>query len=390
MPVTFARTLRSLERDQPRRTLWLVLCVVAAWSVWMLVAQIPVYETTQQARIEVSRAAFPLASLVDGRVVSASLNLGEEVESGQSLVQLDSTSSQLAMSESLAKVTALQNRSTAIDREISAERETLAALRAARKKGIEERQAQIVGAEVRLKLSTEDAEVSRRLNKAKAASDSELRKAEAKVAENKAALIESKAVMARTQLDRITEESECSTRIVRLEREAVELQGRVEIERAAIVRHEQAIKDRTIIAPVSGRLDEVGSLRVGSVVTAAQKLAVVVPRGEPRAVAYFPAIVVGRIQQGQPARLRLDGFPWTQYGTVSAEVSEVGTEPKDGLIRVELMLHPDSDSGVPIEHGLTGSVEIEVETSSPATLVLRAAGQFLGTKRTQTSEAAGA
>lgn len=390
MPVTFSRTLRSLQRDQPRPLLWMVLLVMTAWAAWMLVAQVPVYETTRQARIEVSRAAYPLAALVDGRIVSTDLNLGEEVQAGQSLVQLDSTSAQLAMSESLAKVAALQNRSTAIEREIVAERETLAALRDARKKGVEERQAQIAGAEVRLKLSSEDAEIARRLNKSKATSDSELRKVESKVAENNAALIEAKAVLARTQLDRLTEESQCNTRIVRLEREAVELHGQVEIEQAALVRHQQAIKDRTIVAPVSGRLDEVGSLRVGSVVTAAQKLAVVVPRGEPRVVAHFPVVVVGRIQEGQSARLRLDGFPWTQYGTVPADVSEVGTEPNDGLIRVELTLLPNLDSDVPIEHGLTGSVEIEVETSSPAALVLRAAGQFLGTKRTQGSKGSGA
>ena len=36
----------------------------------------------------------------------------------------------------------------------------------------------------------------------------------------------------------------------------------------------------------------------------------------------IPVAVVGRIRPGQPARLRLEGFPWTQYGTVAATVAE--------------------------------------------------------------------
>lgn len=382
MPVSFARTLRSLEQDRPRRVLWLLVFVVALWAAWMLVAQIPVYETTRQARIEVSRAAYPLASLVDGRVASSLLHLGDHVESGQTVVQLDSSSAELAKSAGLAKISALEGRRTAIDREIAAERETLESLRLAREKGASELDAQVARADIVLKHAAEEASRTRQLVERKAASESELQQAESKVAEYTALLTESKATLQRTQLDRLTAQSECNTRIVRLQRTANEIEGELRIEQADIARHEQEIKDRRIVAPVSGRLDEVGPLRTGSVVTAAQKLAVVIPPGKPQVVAGFPVVVVGRIQAGQSARLRLDGFPWTQYGTVPAVVTEVGTEPVNGMIRVELTLQPDPSSGVPIEHGLTGSVEIEVERSSPAVLVLRAAGQFLGTRGT--------
>ncbi len=378
MPVTFARTLRSLEQDRPRRLLWLIVFVVAAWAGWMLVAQIPVYETTRQARIEVSRAAYPIASLVDGRVAWSRLGLGDHVESGQTVVQLDATSAELAKSEGLAKITALEGRRAAFAREIAAERETLESLRLAREKAATELDAQVARAGIVLKLAAVEATRLRQLYERKAVSESELQTVESKVAEYTASLTESKANMERTQLDRLTAQSECNTRIIRLQRTENEVEGELRIEQAGIARYEQEIKDRIIVAPVSGRLDEVGPLRTGSVVTAAQKLAVVIPLGEPQVVASFPVVVVGRIQKGQSARLRLDGFPWTQYGTVPAEVTEVGTEPVDGRIRVELTLQPDSDSGVPIEHGLTGSVEIEVERASPAVLVLRAAGQFLG------------
>jgi membrane fusion protein (multidrug efflux system) len=47
------------------------------------------------------------------------------------------------------------------------------------------------------------------------------------------------------------------------------------------------------------------------------------------------------------------------------------------LIRVELELEAKQKSRVPIEHGLQGSAEVEVERVAPISLVLDAAGRYL-------------
>jgi membrane fusion protein (multidrug efflux system) len=225
-----------------------------------------------------------------------------------------------------------------------------------------------------------------KLSETNAISVADLNKLRTAAATSAAALVEARAALQRMQQDRVTLEQEQQTRIVRIERQIVELDGEISVEQAAIRRLDREILDRRVVAPVRGRLDEVAPVRAGSVVTVAQRLAVIVPSGQPRAVAHFPAVVVGRIRSGQQARMRLDGFPWTQYGTIAAQVSGVGTEPIDGLVRVELLLRAESSSAIPIEHGLTGTVEVEVERVSPAVLVLRAAGQFLGTRRTVPTE----
>ena len=75
--------------------------------------------------------------------------------------------------------------------------------------------------------------------------------------------------------------------------------------------------------------------------------------------------------------MRPDGFPWTQYGTLPATVSRIASEPRSGLVRVELDVQKRPDSAIPIQHGLPGTLEIEVERVSPAELVLRAAGRRL-------------
>jgi membrane fusion protein (multidrug efflux system) len=132
-----------------------------------------------------------------------------------------------------------------------------------------------------------------------------------------------------------------------------------------------------IRAPIDGRVGELGDQRVGAVVRPGEKLGSVVPSGTPHTVALFPAASVGRIQPGQRARLRLDGYPWAQWGTLSATVASVGNEPIEGRVRVELVLGPNKDTAIPLEHGLPATAEIEVERATPVQVVLRAAGQFL-------------
>ena len=103
---------------------------------------------------------------------------------------------------------------------------------------------------------------------------------------------------------------------------------------------------RSIRAPVNGRLGEVANIPAGSVVREGEKPAAVVPSGELRIVANFqPADALGRIQPGQPARLRLDGFPWTKYGSVSATVTRIASEVRGRQIRVELAVNPNSAAG---------------------------------------------
>jgi hypothetical protein len=91
---------------------------------------------------------------------------------------------------------------------------------------------------------------------------------------------------------------------------------------------------------------------------------------------FLPPAALGRIQPGQPARLRLDGFPWMQYGAVSATVAGVASEVRDGWVRVELAVGPDAAPPIPLQHSLPGTVEVAVDHVSPATLALRTAGRL--------------
>ena len=96
-------------------------------------------------------------------------------------------------------------------------------------------------------------------------------------------------------------------------------------------------------------------------------------------VASFSPGALGRIQRGQPALLSLDGITGDQAGTTPAIVTNVANQAQEGWVRVELFAPATTAFPTPIQDGLTGSVEIEVEHISPATFVMRASGQFIDT-----------
>lgn len=135
---------------------------------------------------------------------------------------------------------------------------------------------------------------------------------------------------------------------------------------------------------------QLGNLRPGGVIDSGHLIAQIVPAGALRVIAEFePSTALGRVLSGQSAKVRFDGFPWTQFGTLRATAIRVASEPADGTIRVELEPDPSSAPAIPMAHGLPGEVEIEVERISPVALVLRAAGKTLSSNVAGGTNAAG-
>jgi membrane fusion protein (multidrug efflux system) len=146
------------------------------------------------------------------------------------------------------------------------------------------------------------------------------------------------------------------------------------------------IEKKQVRAAAAGRLVDVVELAAGDYVAQGQRLGTILAKGQShvRVRARFPKETVGIIRSGQRARLKLDGYPWSIYGTVPAQVSSVGTEPGivataeaiPGTVRVELEIEPPADPRIVLQHGLTGTAEIEVGRVSPVALLMRAIGEW--------------
>ena len=379
MPHPFSQTLRALEADRPRpwRYLALVLLPVAAWAGWSCLVPVTVYEVSDSARLEVDAAAHPVATEVAGRVTDSRLALGRRVEAGEVLLRLDGQAERLAVREKEVRVEGLRKRAEALGREIAVERRTLEAQRKATPLAIDEARAQLREAESTARFTSAQVTLLGRLRPGNNVSDLEYKKAHSESQAAKAKVEALTAGLARLEQDRTVQENERRARIARLESEVAELQATEATEAVAVERLRQTLARREVRAAVAGRLARTRELRPGAVLTEAEEVAAIVPDGRQRVVASFPSRVVGRLRPGQSALLRLEGFPWAQYGAVPARVTEVGNEPRDGLVRVELTPAEGASFPVPLEHGSPLRAEVAVERQAPAMLVLRAAGEWL-------------
>lgn len=382
MAAQFSQTVRALANDSSRgaHLIWIIAGgFLGCWALWFALAHVSVYEVSQRARLEVRKASHQLDAQIAGQVTSSSLVIGREVAEGEVLVELDSTRDRLRLAEEQARLAGLANRMASLRREIEARQQskledvqaTSAAVEVVRSH-IEETQAAIdfsIGAEQR---------VAKLMSTGGGAKVDAL-KAAAETQKLTAARNAWAAEIQRLEREARSKELQNEALIESLRHTLATLESNSQTSKAAVARLSSELGKYQLRAPIAGRLGDVAPYRVGAYVAEGQRLATILPADELIIVADFvPSFAFGRVQVGQQARLRLDGFPWAQYGTVSATVSSVAGEVRDNLVRVELSVDALPRNGLPLQHGQPGSVEVTIEEASPAALVLRSAGLLLG------------
>src|SRR5882757_211782 len=106
MANSFHRTMRSFEADSFRAygaVLVVAILVLAAWLTWSMAARVSVVEVSSAGRVEAVSAVHQVESAVAGQVVSAPRKLGEAVEPGDLLVELDSRPQQIELTRTRAQ-----------------------------------------------------------------------------------------------------------------------------------------------------------------------------------------------------------------------------------------------------------------------------------------------
>jgi multidrug resistance efflux pump len=382
MSVAFAQSMRALTADRGRWS-WtglLVVCMLlGAWCTWFVGARVAVYEVTQSARLEVDQAVHPIATPVAGRIVTTHLVVGRSVQAGEVLAELDAEAPRLQYEEARTQLVALKAQRQARHQERLAEQVAQEHERQAARAALAERRAQHHEATIAARAAAEHAAIYNRLHRRGLASRLERLRTQSDADQKQAAAEALRLAISRLESDQRTQDSDRTARLTQFSREVTRLDGAIHTVEATLVRLAHSIDQTRVRAPIAGHLGEVDTLQPGTVVRQGDTLGVVLPAGTLRVVANFlPAIALGRVRPGQPARLRLDGFPWAQYGSLAATVTSVATETRHGAIRVELHLEPKAPTAIPLQHGLPGTVEVEVERISPATLVLRGVGKHFG------------
>jgi membrane fusion protein (multidrug efflux system) len=386
MSTVFSRTTQSLAADHGRGARWgllLAAALLGAWGAWCGLARLTVYAVTDTARLEVAHAVAPIETPVDGRVVATNLVLGREVQAGEGLIELETETQRLQRQEERTRLAALTQQLAALRTEVGAASQALTEAQQAAQVAVDEARAQFQEALVRAQFATEEATRAARLHARGFLAEVDLLRLQAEAQRRQAAASSLQLAVERLQREQQMRQSDRKVQLERLQREITQLEGQRTTITATLERLAHELERRHIRAPVAGRLGEVTPLQIGTFVKAGDRLAAVVPAGSLKVVADFlPAVALGRVQAGQPARLRLDSFPWAQYGSLVATVASVASEVREGRVRVELTVPPQPTVRLHLQHGLPGTLEVEVERATPATLVLRAAGQLLAQPRT--------
>src|SRR3954470_1073048 len=124
MPNAFQRTMRSFEADSFRAhgvVLVLAIAVLAGWLSWSFLARVSVVQVTSSGRVESVRAVHQVDSPVEGQVVRAPRQLGDAVEAGDLLVELDSRPLQIELARTRAQEQTQRSELELLQEEIAVE-----------------------------------------------------------------------------------------------------------------------------------------------------------------------------------------------------------------------------------------------------------------------------
>jgi len=385
MSTAFSRTLRLLDADRGRLSLAGLLggiALLGGWTAWALLARVTLYEVTPAARLEVDRAIYPIQAPLLGRVSATTLAVGRAVQAGEVLVELDTSAERLQVSEERTRLAAIAPQIEALRGQIASEEKATTEEKQASQVAVEEARANARQAEAPATYNAAEIERLRQLHEGGLIPERDYQRGRADAQQTRATAEREQIAVRRIEQEQRTREADRGSRVRAFQTEITKLDGEASARRATVQRLENEIERRAIRAPIAGRLGEAATLRVGAVLHEGDQVAAIVPDGRILAVAQFPPqSALGRIAPGQQAKMRLDGFPWTEYGTVSAVVTRVASEVRDGTVRVELAIDSSQPTRIPLQHGLPGSIEVTVERIAPAALVLRTAGRMLSAPR---------
>ncbi len=378
---SFEHSLAALAAVSGARTpvaLGVATLLLVAWILWAAAGAVTLYEVSTAARIEITSATAPLESPLLGKVVFSALALGRRVEAGALLVELDSRAEQLAKREVEAELDGIAPRIQQLEVQLAAEREARTLEESGAQFQIDEARSTLAQAETAAAAAARELDRLRRLR-----ADGLVAGRDLDIAEVAASRFASAHAAAGALARRIADElaagiHDRNSAIASLFAEIAAATAARDALRARAASLDYEIERRRIRAPAAGRIAEALDLRVGAVLDEAQKIGSIAPDdGALHVVAQFPAAAaLGRLRAGQPAKIRLDAFPWAEYGTVDARVTTVAQEVRDDAVRVDFELLASPRFRGLLAHGVPGVAEVQVETVSPFRLVARTVGEW--------------
>ncbi|MBR3721670.1 MAG: HlyD family type I secretion periplasmic adaptor subunit [Selenomonadaceae bacterium] len=131
----------------------------------------------------------------------------------------------------------------------------------------------------------------------------------------------------------------------------------------------QTNEDSTIVAPESGRINEMSIRTIGGVVSEGQAILQIVPEGAVLEVeAYADNKDIGFIKVGQEAEVKVETFNFQKFGMLNGKVSDISPDDiddqrdieKDKKYRVTIAIDED-DYDMDLQSGMNVTAEIKIK-----------------------------
>lgn len=344
------------------------------WSAWFVAARVPIFAVSDAARFEAATAHW-IEAPVAGQLRTVRGAVGQSVKAGDVLFELDARAERLREAEQSLQQATASERAELLDAQLAAATATLNRMREVARAAAIESKARYDEASELARLADSQAARGRQLFRNGLVSKAELDALDADAAGRRATAATQAAAMQRGDAEQKVSFDVKQADVDRLRADLAAARAAIGTSSLAGRILEHDAERRLLRAPVAGRIASDSGKRAGSFVQEGERLTSIVPAGAVAIVAWFrPEQSMGRIRAGQRARFRLDAFPPVEYGWIEGRVQSIGSEPKDGRVRVDVLV-TRRPARIPLEHGLTGSLEVETDAVSPMTLVLRAAGK---------------
>jgi hemolysin D len=368
--VSFENTLRSLELDSRRSGLVFVAGGVALFVVWMLLAftiELPLTVASVDGRVVAAAQPIELKSVSPEPIAEVTVQLGQRVAEGASLIRFDATQFEFDLSSTKERVQKLTDELASLRREIAAS-EALAVSEGEEFDHAMDRLRARVG-ETRAVIEHDE-----KAEQIYAALRSQRRIDELKYSEAKSKLAQDRKSLEAESAELLEKESakrlafnQRGVERAQLQGKEAQLAGDIAELQPKIRQLERRVAELSVRAPFAGQIGAMANLTVGQIVDRGTWLMTLVPdRGFEFEANFAAADAAGRVQPQQPVRIEFFALPWTQYGLLDGRVKRVGSEERDGRVRVDIELEPRGPLYESISHGLKGRATVLVEETTLA------------------------
>jgi len=161
---------------------------------------------------------------------------------------------------------------------------------------------------------------------------------------------------------------ESQQKIQQLQVQVTQFQAKINETQNRLTTAQAQLQQLSLKSPVGGTISSLNLPNPGEVVQPGQTLAEIAPQDTPLVLsAILPNREAGFVKTGMPVQVKLDAFPYQDYGIISGEVTSISPDSKPderlgAVYQVEIALEQnsirDNQTTIPLKAGQTASADI--------------------------------